>query len=490
MPTRLLHFLEAKSFGFHLSLALALGLALRVATACFSYGPMAIDDYLHALLPALSLSKTGSTELIEYRSYLLVWLLAGFHRTATVLGVPTSDLAAEIRWMCACLGVLSLLGIYGAYLYARAALNHIAGPLLLYLVSFHFIMPFCSTRAFGETVSVAFVFLGLGLGERGAREQSPKWAFWGLLLLGVSTLFRFHNGLLFLTFWVVLALRDKRFLGVGLMAGILTLALEIGIDLVSGRAPLSTLLAYVRSGRSVYGIQVTATFFFLGLAVVFFPLSLTLVRAVPRVVKEHGRAALCLLVFLLAHSVLDQKEERYFFPALPFLLVILAACWAEACHRPLTRKLFAPAALLLNGVLLALVTFNNSQSASFGPLVQVQQRHSGGIFLERNTQIGGNALASVFLRPGFRFERADALVDPATIGNHLSHQAKGEVLAILEAADPTHPLEIERLTGQLENGIHCSRLQSAGALIDNVIYRANPKKNWRRRPTYFIECTL
>ena len=71
MPDFLLKYLDAHSLRTHFFRALYWGLGFRLLTAYFVYGPQALDDYKHGVIPAYELFAGLDFSLPDYRSPLL-----------------------------------------------------------------------------------------------------------------------------------------------------------------------------------------------------------------------------------------------------------------------------------------------------------------------------------------------------------------------------------------------------------------------------------
>jgi hypothetical protein len=125
----------------HLIIALFVGLWLRLLCAHFDYGPFALDDYLHGLIL----------------------------RVGEFFGADNA--LSKIRVMLYGLGVFSLIGVYGTYLYVRNFNNKIFQIVAIYLVAIYPLSILVSTRAFGETVAMAVILLGFGLCENARLRQ-------------------------------------------------------------------------------------------------------------------------------------------------------------------------------------------------------------------------------------------------------------------------------------------------------------------------------
>ena len=421
------------SFKTHFKIALALGLIFRLLTAYFAYGPLAMDDYIDGVSPALQWAGGEWPKLSTGRSYLLVWFLGSILKVAR--GWPV---VWEIRFLYAVLGILSLSMIYVAYRYVRSTV-------ILYLLAIYCFLPFANTRAFGESVAMPWVLAGVLV----------PYPFLSGLFLGVASLFRFQCGLLFLTllfFW------RKRFLPY-LAAGLVVLGLQVLIDLGSGYSPLQTFTDYWarNQGWAVeYGVQPWYSHLATTLGILFFPFCLFLR---PKL-KEHWPVVASIGVFLLFHSLIPHKEARFLFPILPLILLLMASGWT---------KRFQWAFLLINTLLLFVVTFSNPQASMVEPIVEAQRRYEGGLIIETDNDLVGAYIAQgVFLKKPFRLERIEKL-EPKDI-----------------------PLEMDGPVGVMITGFEIpewvkerSECFTAGSLTDRLLYRFNPSHNNRRQPNTY-----
>ena len=259
MPRWMRQFLSRNSLRWHFCVALGWAVVVRALCAYFVYGPQALDDYKHGVWPAYQHFAGQALDLPDYRSHLLVWILSAFIRVGSWFEVSTA--LTQVRVMYFGLAGLSLLGLVGTYLFVRSFRSRLFPPLALYLVAVYPLMPFVSTRAFGEAIAMSFVLLGFGVLEdarRTARSGLTRWCL-GFLFLGVAVLFRFHVGLLFVSYAMILFyLRIMPGVMGAVFAGLLTLLLQTAVDVLSGKAPLGTLLSYLAAnegGAAQYGVS-------------------------------------------------------------------------------------------------------------------------------------------------------------------------------------------------------------------------------------------
>ncbi len=163
MPRWMRQFLSRNSLRWHFCVALGWAVVVRALCAYFVYGPQALDDYKHGVWPAYQHFAGQALDLPDYRSHLLVWILSAFIRVGSWFEVSTA--LTQVRVMYFGLAGLSLLGLVGTYLFVRSFRSRLFPPLALYLVAVYPLMPFVSTRAFGEAIAMSFVLLGFGVLE-------------------------------------------------------------------------------------------------------------------------------------------------------------------------------------------------------------------------------------------------------------------------------------------------------------------------------------
>lgn len=488
MPKRLLRFLDGTSPAIHLGIALLLGLALRSLAAYYVYGPLAVDDTVHGLSPAAAMAAGKWPAIPAYRSYLLVWLLARFYSWAAAWGMGHGP-AAPVRFVYGCLGVLSLGTIAGAYFYARAfrELGNTFAALAMYLMAAHFLMPFAGTRAFGECVAMPFLTLGLGLAELGRKEDNLAELALGLALLGVATLLRFQVVIVFAGYAAFLAVsRQHRGLAVAVGVAIAMVLAEGLIDSRSGRPWLSTFGAYLKengAGAAEYGVQPWYAHLAFLAACTLPPFSLVFLDRLPALARDHAPTVLVLVAFVGAHSVIAHKEERFMFPMLPLVLLLLAAAWADKADTPVAKLVYFPAFAVLNSLAVIVVSISNTQAGDIQPLVELQERYGTGVILETSPSINQNFLATgLFLKKPVAFERvAPESLTPTFPRDYFArHPGPAIPALVVTTPDPALAIRLETM--------ECGPVESATSLLDRIIYRVNPKRNTRRRPIFYVVC--
>lgn len=492
MPRWVRRYLRSSTIKQHLFIALGLGFFLRLLSAYFVYGPQALDDYKHGVYPAYQFFAGLEMDLPDYRSRLLVWMLGGFIHIGSWFGCDSA--LAQVRVMYIGLAVVSLLGILGTYFFVRGYRSHLFPPLALYMAAAYPLIPFVSTRAFGEAVAMSFVMLGFGILESARRAHSRTLGVWvaGFLFLGIATLFRFHVGILFVVYGgALLYLRVWSGVIGGLVAGVLSVGAQAAVDFYSGKPFFGTLLSYLaenEGGAVQYGVSPWYNTWLLALALALVPFSLVFVRGLKGLWREHWPWLLAFLAYVTAHSLVPHKEERFLYPIVGLELWALAWLWAGSALSRLSRKIFAPAYCVLSILILFIVCFVNTQEGEIEPPAYAESLYRQVIYLDHESLFGMSRIRFYFLRPpsflekvereGFNAHKIDEELE-----DHPQHRAVVLLTSVPLVRDQLRALE----------GIHtiysrCDEMRTSGSLIDRLIYALNPKHNERRRPTWYLVC--
>ena len=489
MPKRLRDFFYSRDIKTHFIYACALGLLFRLLCAWFVYGPQALDDYKHGVYPAYQFATGQALDLPDYRSHLLVWFLAIFIKIASVFGFTSA--LAQVRAMYVGLAVTSLAGLAGTYLFVRLKHSRVFAAAALYLVALFPLMPFVSTRAFGEAVAMSLVMLAFGILE-GCERQGVRASFFGFLILGLATLFRFHVGLIFVLYGLVVLVRQNwRACVGGILAGLVTLGLQSGIDLLSGKEALGTLWSYLAAnegGAAQYGASPWFTPLIFLLAVSLAPFSLILWPAWRSLWKRQEAVLIPWVGFVIAHCIVPHKEERFLYPVLGLEMWAIANLWAANAFNKYSRRLYAPVLIGLTALLLPAVCLINSQEGEIEPPAYIESRYKKVVYLDDESLFGASRFQFYFLRPPSVLQPADAsMFNVHSIDEVFKRRPDFNAVALL-TSKPEDQSQLHALEGIQTLSAKCSEMRAAGSLVDRLLYRLNPKHNQRRRPTWYLIC--
>lgn len=492
MPKWMRRLFHGASLGFHLWMAMFIGLGLRVCSAIFVYGPQALDDYKHGVWPAYQFFSDQPMDLPAYRSPLLVWFLSGFVRLAYTLDFDSA--LAQVRAMYLGLGMTSLCGIYGTYLYVRHFRSQIFGALALYLVALFPLMPFVSTRAFGEAVAMSLVAFAFGVLESARRSSYRGFSHWlfGFLLLGLATLFRFHVGLLFVAYMgALIALRYWRGFWVGVIAGLITLVGAAAVDVAAAREPLSTLLIYLsenQGGAAKYGVMPWYNPLLFVLGVSLAPMVFLMWRQTKALWLRHRTLLVPFGIFLFAHMMAAHKEERFLYPILVLELWWVAFLWSSAARNKWVRRIYAPTMALVILVALPVVCLVNTQEGEIEPPAVIENKYKHVLFYDFESLFGQSRFQFYFLRPPSVLQAITAADFSAhTVDQGLSQHKELKAVAFLSSSQEGYD-RLRTIEGISTMEAECLSIKRSGSVMDRLLFALNAKHNQRRRPTWYMVC--
>ncbi len=472
-------YLEGHHWAFHLLVTLLIAWITRMVCSFYVYGPQALDDYVNSVIPAYKHFLGQDPGLIRYRSPMIVWLLSGSLKIADFFAGPLSPVN-QVRWMYMTLGTLSLTGVVGAIYYARAMKNSLWFG-TAYLMALWALMPFVTTRAFGESIAIGFVLLGFGLMEFGRLENSRPHFISGVISLGIAVIFRNQAGLLPVGYFLyLLYIRDGKRIFDFVAANLVILGLQIAMDLSEGKYPLETLVLYFDANKNVgkdYGVHPWHATWLTVLGATLFPFSAPLYFGLRKFFREHAPVAWPMLLFVFVHGLIDHKEDRFMYPILGLLAIMLTSFWITEGQRKSVRYFATPAFVLLNLILLPIVMVTNTQVGEMEPAAVISSLQKKTLYLDLNSPFGDSDRKDFFIRSPSSVEKRQTQVTNVELASRF---AEGwDVIAILTG----------KLSDALElKNLGCSQLQTAESLSDKILLFLNPAENARRKPTYYVIC--
>ena len=341
---------------------------LRTAAAFYNYTPTAEDDYANIIEPALKHYQTGAAITTElYRLPALPKVFYAFLVPLKLAAV--ADTTLLVSWGLFCLGIISLAGVWAFYQLVRQTTpgwEKAAG----WLYAGHFLLPFFSTRAFQESLTLTTVPLALYFLFH--PERPPYRLFFAGLFLGFTVIFRFQAAILAVTIFLYLCyelLRRKtnpRQLLAFSAGGAVALLLLVLLDVAEGRAALATPLEYIRINflgnvvNQSYGSAPWHTYLTL-LTVVFIPpFSFVLLLALYRGMRSDLLSTICLAVFVISHSLIANKLDRFMLPILPFFFLLTLRGLCDLANSKFIK--FAWRGFIISNIIILLpITLSRSQ---------------------------------------------------------------------------------------------------------------------------------
>ncbi len=467
---------------------LCVGALLRLLAATWAQGWFAPDDLTYVIEqtriwltdPAASLPSSIRSELLPRAFWLII-------EGARALGCD--DPAVLLHVAYAVLGAWSLLAIPAVFRLTERRLGGAAAQSAAWLMSAFALVPHISIRALIGVVAIVPMTWGLALFDEG--RDCSRWRPAVVLgtasgaLLGLAAILRFQLGIVCLAAgavgaWDVARRGSRRLpLALGLIqGGLLAAAAQAALDGAVGRQPFSTVLHYVAFNLAHAQRYGTSPWYAYLLQLAVFtvpPATLVLAGPMLRAFRRHLTVGVSLVAFLVAHSLIGHKEDRFIFPILPLLFVGLGAALAEA--RVTSGRLWAHRLFwTVNCLALVVATFADAQ----------RNRTTPALFIARHSPDATVAVVAIASPLDFYLgERA-----------HLVHLRDQMALrtAVERGLRPRYVISRDAPTDEqlfaLQNlGLPCSYEMYAGDVVDRVLYALNPRRNLRRRPSALWRCT-
>ncbi len=381
-----------------LSVLLVAGL-LRLIAVLFSRGYMASDDHYETIMVAYNwlvygfFSDDGQLlwrdqvirEITRFPLYTM-----GLHavmRCYYLCGVDSLD--TMMYGVRAAHALLSLISVWAVYriveLVTKSAKWAVAAGLI---IAAQGLMPFLSVRALIEVVGGHFLILAVYLIYRYRYfDKDTRLLFWAGVLTGLAWMIRFQIALAVLPVPLILWWDGRRLKPpLQYCAGIAVMILASGLAeyFFLGEPFVSTvnlLSGFFQKGEAMYH---TSDFIYAGVLVGFFIPPFSLIAfglcAVRGFWREHKLLIVMTLSFVLLHTVLTNRQERFMIPIIPVVTVMLML----ALHQHYKaggwffrwKALYIPViglSLIVNLFLLGVFTANYGHKGLVEPLVRMER---------------------------------------------------------------------------------------------------------------------
>ncbi|MEL6761250.1 MAG: hypothetical protein AAFP04_12725 [Myxococcota bacterium] len=488
-----------------------IGLGLRLACAWFAVGFFARDDYFHVLDIALAwiddptfVWETSDKAGAGIRSHLLPRIVEGLLRLGSALGLETPT--AKLRFIQATLGVYASLLVPATWMLTERTSER-TQRIATALAAAHFVFPYVGTRLLIESAAIPPMVFGLAWIRRG-QSRSTLWPFVvGGFLIGLACWLRYPIGVVGLSAAAVVAFSGyraphtsanaaNRAVQVSAIAGGAAAAIVLQglFDQLTVGEFLGPLRRNIEANLDPHErLTSSHPLSYLGLWVALTapPLSVVVIPAMFKAGRREPITAIPWIAFVLFHSMIPHKEERFMIPALPLFTTMLAMvpdeiersggrffAWAQRWRRP-AWGFFAA----IHAVALAIAVGAQSQANVRDAMTFL--RDDGG----------ANAVISLGpeLQPFF-LDRTDV---PTARTSRPDLVWLGQVLAETQRQSdliPNRFLCFESECGTLEVMLLALQLscdpptQFHGFWGDRLAFRLNPEHNRRRSTVNLYAC--
>jgi phosphatidylinositol glycan class B len=308
------------------------------------------------------------------RPTLQIWMFSAWHKAARLVGL--TDPYLELTILRLVLGICMFIVFNAMTIYYLKTKEKYLLHFGLLLLNFSWFLPYTRTLFSSEMVS-ALLFFGTAWLYDVKKDRSPKFLFLFLtgLLLALSFYLRFQTGFFIAGFgtWMIFQKKYRHILPVS--AGfILGFLLNLGLDYKFYDhfvvTPYEYFAVNIFSQRAA-SFGTSSPFTYVGVLLALtpvIPVSLFLYYYAGKSLKINYRHLLFLtfFFFFIGHSLVGHKEERFMFPVLNVMPIILAWGIPEFrdyyihCKKWIRNflKSMIVLSIVLNSVLLVLLLFN------------------------------------------------------------------------------------------------------------------------------------
>lgn len=497
-------------------------LLLRLIAVVFSQGYFAHDDHFETVniawswqhdgifLEDGSLRWEGKPDFGVIRSAVYNLFLLGLMKVTALVGVPT--LEAHMYFNRLIHALLSLLPVIFGYRYLREETDQRTAVIGGLILAGHFLMPFLAVRNLVEMVSADLLVPGLYYAQRATKAtgKNTRFALLGGLFCGGAIMIRYQSAaaIVVVPLAMMIVARngrdgDSTQAGAGskwfspalIFAGTLLvmMLLQALLDLwTHGRfwGSFANLVTHIGE-PNVAGPWYRHLLLLLGVLVP--PLSIVMIIGLlhKRVIRRHLVLWSALVCFVLIHSIITEKQERFMIPMLPLLIVLGMAVlhqleqgtnlWSRARW---LRRICWGVFMVVNLAALSVFTINYGKRGAVSPLVYLSHQPDADRVLidmtERNLYVpysywSNDRSGAVVLRKGGDLDSllAASALNPGDPPRYAVIYADRDLVRHLAALK-------ERL-GQYEVVFH-----GEPSLVDVIANRLNPKYN-RRNESWVVK---
>lgn len=364
-----------------LAISLILAFIIRAIAAWRNYGPFAVDDYQNVIEPAMRYLLLGTKpEVPTLRFELLPYAFAWFMKPLYVLGVKRADFLVSFAYFV--MGVISLTQIVAMHRIGSLLLQEkwrnamtlfsatwaiapiftnsadIAGPsyILLTFCILHLIR--ATPEKFGLQTSVAPGFMPF---------------LWCGFYLSAAIFFRFSLAPLYfaLGVWFLVVVKrgtKVRALMFFALGGLITALIMVLLELLNKKMPLSTAIEFIKYNLGAhiqtqsYGSMPWHLYLVIFLLFPLPLLSFFFWYPIYTAARRYSALTTLFLAFLISHSLIAFKLERYVIPVMPILILFLFAGIQQFAGRPWLRWPYR-ILIILNALMILPVALTMQQRA-------------------------------------------------------------------------------------------------------------------------------
>lgn len=481
------------------TLALALGLAfvIRTVAAIRNYGPFAVDDYQNVIEPALRYLILGQKpEIPSLRFEILPHAFALFMKPLYMMGIQRADFLLSSAYTI--MGAISLLQIVAMHRIGELVLKPATQRMMTLFAATWALAPLFSNSAdiAGPSyICMTFAVLYLLQATRnnsqtGTNEDIPfirAPLVWCGFYLSFAIFFRFSLAPLYFALapYLLFALpKAMRLKGLAQFAvgGAITALLMSLLEILNGKLPFSTALEFVKYNFDAhiatqsYGSM--PWHMYIGIILLFPIPVLAFVFWWPmlKAARQFMGPTVLFAAFLISHSAIAFKLERYVIPVVPIMMLWLFA-GIEAYAERRFMRIAVILLFVLNSLFVAPVALTMLQRAGVdGAIYAGSMKPPQIVYGIDPWRWGYYGLK----RPSPEFVPTLAELEKSALEKNWPKFSIFRFLYFTEA-------EKARLKAQ---GISCRLVKAFKPdFLERVSIKLNPAMNFRRNDTTIYECT-
>lgn len=342
-----------------LRVLLCLGFFLRALTALANPGFISFDDYqsvLRLLIPWQRIeSLSWIVQASEIRSPLVRLALVPFPWLAYHLGL--SDPFWQIRLLYLGVGSISCVLIWLAYKLFQHLGREDEARLAGFLVAVHFLLPYVNTRVMFENLCMAPFFASLYCLHRYVQKPYDiKAIHASVIFMAIASVARPQVGICWIVIagYVVASRSLKHVAHLFISSALCFLLIGFSDQWLRGtfHQTLRLYWDYNVHHSAEYGSYPVTYYLPVVIALTFLPFLFASWKSisVKKLFRHLHPTLWFFVVFFVSHSLIKHKEERFLYPAIPLLIVLLTP-WIDALIKQ-GKTLRLKLGLALNSLLL------------------------------------------------------------------------------------------------------------------------------------------
>ncbi|MBN8701510.1 MAG: glycosyltransferase family 39 protein [Bacteroidetes bacterium] len=455
---------------------LIISFCVRLIAVFFSKGYGMHDDHFLIIEASQSwvdggdynnwLPKEGGNQTPSGHSLFYTGLHFIFFYMLKLLGVV--DAQTKMFFVRLVHAVFSLGIIYWGYKIVKKLANETAALQTAWLLGLFWFMPFLSVRNLVEVVCIPFLVVGTWFLLKD--ETKSKFYFISGLLIGIAFSIRFQTALFAGGLGLVLLLQ-KKWKGVflfGLGYVLCAVAIQGGIDWFIWKRPFAEFQEYVNYNilnANEYISNTWYSYLLLVLGIFIPPVSLFIFYGVFVRWKEKLILFIPTLIFFSFHSYFPNKQERFIFPVVPFIVMMGVMGWTAFVessnfwkNRQRMVSIITKSFWVLNGIILLVVSTAYSKKSRVEAMCYLASKGDTRALLIEDSNHGDYSMPPLFyLQKNVRYY--------GITSNYSSTQAMEEIHRNEKKDYPNYVLFMEK--DNLEE-----RIDSLKKVLPNIAYEA------------------